>query len=177
MQSRRRKAGLVVSISLVALVFLDCSDSPLPGSLLGTYRVQTTAQTNTCGPGQSAPSPWIFDVQLSEQGTTLYWSWMDGSPFLSNTLDAQRQTSLTATETGNVDGTADGGLGPCTMVRNDSVQLTLDAGTPPSAFQGTIGYVFSVYSGSNCTDQLASSGGTYDVLPCSMSFTIAGMRQ
>jgi hypothetical protein len=160
---------------LVALG-VGCSDSPLPGTLLGTYRVVADLQANACGAGLAAPNPWTFDVQLSQKTTTLYWSWMDGSAPLSNTLDAQAHTSLTTTRTGNVDGTMSA-LGPCTMQRQDGVQITLGHGSPPSGFVATIQYSFAAAGGANCADQLAASGGMYDALPCSIRYTATAARQ
>jgi hypothetical protein len=136
-----------------------------------------TLQTNTCGAGIAAPNPWAFDVQLSRQGSTLYWSWMDGSQPLSNALDGEASTHLTTTQTANVDGSTDGGLGPCTMQRVDTLQVKLGPGAAPASFQGTIQYAFSVASGANCADQLRASGGTYDALPCSLGYTASGSRQ
>jgi hypothetical protein len=143
--------------------------------MLGTYGVTGTLETNTCGPGLGAPSPWSFSAEMSEDGTTLYWSWMDGSPPLYNVVNAQ-QVTLTATDTANVDGTADGGLGPCTMVRDDTLQITLGSGSPPPAFTGSLTYTFSAASGADCTDQLGVTGGSYDTLPCSLGYTLSGTR-
>jgi hypothetical protein len=175
----RRGAGAPAFVGCaiaLASVAAGCADTSLPGTLLGTYRVTASLQSNACGTSLAPPNPWDFDVQLSEQGSTLYWSWMDGTAPLSNTL-TQLSTSLNTSQTANVDGTADGGLGPCTMQRADSVNLTLATGSPPGSFQATIQYAFSVASGANCGDQLSASGGSYDVLPCSMSYTGTGARQ
>jgi hypothetical protein len=143
--------------------------------MLGTYSVDAAIATNTCGPGLAAPNPWNFSAQMSEDGTTLYWSWMDGNPPLYGALSAQSVT-LTATDTANVDGTADGGLGPCTMVRDDTVQVSLGSGSPPQTFEGSVNYTFSVASGADCEDQLGAMGGTYDTLPCSLSYSFSGAR-
>ncbi len=159
----------------VAISLSACAGSPLPGTLLGTYKVVGQGQTNTCG--LSAPDPWTFDVQISQDGTTLYWSWMDGSPPASSPLTAQLQATLTATQQGNVDGTADGGVGPCTMQRDDSVQITLGSGSPPASFSGTISHAFSVPSGFDCADQLTSAGGQYTALPCTITYSMTASRQ
>ncbi len=152
-----------------------CADTSLPGTLLGTYKVVGQSQTNTCGLG--APDPWTFDVQLSKDGTTLYWSWLDGSPPLSSPLNAELQATLAASQQANVDGTADGGLGACTMARDDTIALTLGAESPPTGFTGTLSYAFSVPSGSDCADQLTTAGGQYDALPCTVAYSITASRQ
>jgi hypothetical protein len=164
---------LVATLAVVPAL-AACSGNPLPGTMLGTYEVVAESQTNTCG--LEAPNPWTFDVQLSEDGTTLYWSFMDGTPPLFSPLTGQSAT-LTATIQNNVDGTADGGLGPCTMERDDSLPITLGSGSPPPAFTGSIHYNFSVPAGAVCTDQLTASGGQYETLPCSITYSMTASRQ
>jgi hypothetical protein len=171
-----RLAALAGAGFACASVLLNCSSTPLPGTQLGTYRVDAALKTNTCGAGLAAPNPWTFDVQLSQQGSTLYWSWLDGNAPLKNTLSGNA-VSLTNSRTSNVDSNGDGGAGPCTMQRADTVQVTLAAGSPPASFQASIQYAFSASSGADCSDQLSASGGTYDVLPCSVSYTATAARQ
>jgi hypothetical protein len=171
----RRRSALAAGALL--LVTVSCSDSSLPGNLLGTYKVQASSQSNTCGSGAGAPSPWSFDVQLSQSGSVVYWSWLDGSAPLSSVLGASGTTTLTNTQSADVDATADGGAGPCTMQRSDTIQVALSSGSPPSTFAGTIQYAFSVPSGSSCGDQLAASGGMYTTLPCTIAYTMTAARQ
>jgi hypothetical protein len=162
-------------MGLAALVFPGCSGTPLPGTLLGTYKVVGQPQTNSCG--LAAPSPWTFDVQMSEDKGLLYWSWLDGSAPLSAPMAAgTTSVILTTTQRANVDG-VDGSLGPCTMQRNDSVTIDLANGMPPPSFAGTIRYDFSVAAGGDCSDQLAASGGQYTALPCTVKYSVTASRQ
>jgi hypothetical protein len=166
---------IAVFASVLALaVSLAACNTGLPGTQLGTFEVTAQAQTNTCG--LSAPNPWTFDVQLSQDGSTLYWSWLDGSPLLSAPVTAQAAT-LTATEQANVDGTADGGLGPCTLERDDTLQVTLGSASSPTTFTATISYAISAVAGADCADQLGAAGGQYAVLPCTMSYTATASKQ
>jgi hypothetical protein len=144
--------------------------------MLGTYAVTANLGPNSCGTGLGAPSPWNFDVQMSEQGTTLYWSNLDGNPPLSSALSSDSAT-LTTTESADVDTAPDGGAGPCTMTRTDTVQVHLSPGSPPPTFQGSMEYDFSAPAGADCSDQLSANGGMYDVLPCTMTYSISGTRQ
>jgi hypothetical protein len=162
------EACMIRATCVLALGLVSCSGNPLPGSPLGTYKVVAKQTANTCGLG--APDPWIFSVQLSRKDSTLYWSWMDGSPMMSGPLDAQAQATLRTSRTGNVDGSDAGALGPCTLKREDDLEILLGQGDPPSAFSGTVGYSFSVPSGSDCRDQLSSAGGPYQALPCTVSY-------
>jgi hypothetical protein len=168
--------GIVASGAVAGgLLIAACNATPLPGTQLGTFKVTANAATNSCGTGLEAPSPWVFDVQMSENDSLLYWSFMDGSPPLSGAL-----TSLTASITDNtsvnVDPT-DAGDGPCTMDRNDDLEITLATGSPPSSFTATITYTFSAASGADCSDQLASVGGAYDAVPCTIEYSATANRQ
>lgn len=162
--------GAAVSFLVVGT---GCDEQALPGTLLGTYTVDAQSVTNTCG--LAAPNPWQFDVQMSQDSQLLYWSWMDGTPAVSAPLSGSAATLL-ASQQANVDG-EDGGLGPCTMERDDTLQVTLGSGSPPATFTGTITYAFSVPAGSNCSDQLGSAGGPYAELPCTVSYSTSGTRQ
>jgi hypothetical protein len=174
---KQARTGVAALLSVALLVLLPaCDNNALPGTMLGTYAVTGTLMANTCGQGLAPPSPWTFSVQMSEQGTTLYWSYQDGNPPLSSPLTTSDSATLTSTESANVDGTADGGLGPCSMTRADTVKIDLGAGSPPPSFTGTLEYDFAVLSGADCTDQLSTSGGTYDALPCKMTYVIRGAR-
>jgi len=162
--------GLAASLALLGAA---CDEKPLPGTLLGTYAVDAQSQTNSCG--LAAPNPWQFNVQMSQDGELLYWSWLNGDPAASALLTGTTATLL-ASQQDNVDG-VDGGLGPCTMERDDTLEVTLGAGSPPTTFTSTITYAFSVTSGSDCSDQLASAGGQYAELPCTVIYSASGTRQ
>jgi hypothetical protein len=163
-------------LATVALLVGACQATPLPGTNYGTYKVTGTTETNTCGTDLGAPDPWVFDAQVSKDGETIYWSWMDGNAPLSGAL-AATTASLTTSTTGDVDPT-DAGAGPCTMTRADTVDITFPSGSPPpSSLTGTITYAFTVPSGSTCTDQLASAGGQYAALPCTLAYTFTAALQ
>jgi len=149
------------------------SDSPMPGRVLGTYTVTGQAKSNTCGLG--APDPWKFTVQLSMQGSTLYWSWLDGSPLLSGPASSAGQVSIKNSQQVNADST-DAGLGPCTLVRDDDIELALPSGSTPGGFSGTIGYTYAPANGATCTDVLSASGGTFANLPCAVSYDVTATR-
>jgi hypothetical protein len=76
---------------------------------------------------------------------------------------------------------ATGAPGACDLQQSTTLALTLSAGSPPTSFAGTMTYTFEsatgVSSSSNCTDQLAASGGTYDTLPCTASYSLSAAHQ
>ena len=165
------RAACCSSLALaLAIPFAACNSTPLPGTQLGTFKVTGQSTANTCGLG--APNPWTFDVRLSQSGSTLYWSWMDGSAPLSGPVNADAQASIEDSVAGNVDGT-EASLGPCTLDRSDNLQLDLASGS----FTGTISYSYTAAAGADCTDQLMGSGGTFETLPCTVTYSVTAAQQ
>src|SRR6202453_1566324 len=169
---------LVVTVSFAGLVGLACAgagcgNASMPGQTLGMYKVVGQSQTNSCGLG--APNPWTFDVQLSLQQSTLYWDWLDGSPLLSGTL-SQQSATITDSVTVNADST-DAGLGPCNLDTTSNMLIDLGSGVPPGSFTGTLSYSYTPASGATCTDVLATGGGMYNQLPCTVTYTVTATRQ
>jgi len=178
-----RSLYLPVTVAACALAAATMSCGPtstLPGTALGTYNVTGTLGTNTCGSSLGAPSPWNFTVQMSEDGTTFYWDPSTGTE-LSSTMASTTKVSIASTATANVDSTDAGVEGPCDLSSSTSINLTLAADSPPSSFSGSIVYTFAASTGASsttdCTDQLAASGGPYTTLPCTASYTITATHQ
>ncbi|HEY3821675.1 MAG TPA: hypothetical protein VGL81_31125 [Polyangiaceae bacterium] len=142
----------------------------MPGTQLGTFKVTGQSSTNSCGLG--APNPWTFDVQLSQSGSTVYWSWMDGSALLSGPVSSQSHASIQDSVAGNVDGT-DAALGPCTLDRSDDLELDLTS----DSFTGTVSYSFTPSAGASCGDQLTASGGSFEALPCTVTYSVTAAKQ
>ena len=63
------------------------------------------------------------------------------------------------------------------MERDDTLEIDLGSGSPPSSFEGTIGYAFSVPPGWNCADQLASAGGQYATIFLHDLYSMTATRQ
>jgi hypothetical protein len=167
--------GTLATTALAAVALVACSSNALPGNPLGQFTVTAHLVTNTCS--LPAYDPWTFDVQMSETSSSvLYWSYEDGSPYLSSPV-ASNEAILTSSDIANVDPTEAGTDGPCTMERDDQIDITLNSASAPTSFQGTLGYSFTASAGSNCADQLIGAGGMYQTLPCSVSYTLTALRQ
>jgi hypothetical protein len=167
-------------LSLVVAAFPQCTaTNPLPGTSEGTFSVTGTLGTNTCGSGINPDNPWDFSAFLSEDGSTFYMEDTDGTNEVTGTLSAKKAT-LSATVTTNADAT-EAGAGSCDLTEVSSVTLDLSSASSPTSFTGTATYTYSVSSGvsssNNCTDQLASSGGPYSTLPCSVTYSLSGTNQ
>lgn len=164
-----------VGLALVAALPLACESTEMPGRAYGTYSVTGKLSTNSCGSSVDAPDPWTFTVDLSKDGSTLYWNWNDGRALLSGVVDDEAlSTTIESTVAGAAD--SDGGTSNCSMQRHDAFALKLATGEPPGTFDGGITYTFSTLSG-DCSSELSSAGGEYQTLPCTISYTIDGTRQ
>jgi hypothetical protein len=63
------------------------------------------------------------------------------------------------------------------MTRSDELALSIDTTTTPKTFTGTLTYGFAIVAGSDCSDQLSAQGGTYDTLPCTVSYSLSASYQ
>jgi hypothetical protein len=172
---------VIMARGAIAAFAIACSPaSPLPGTPLGTYNVVGTLESNTCGTGLGAPNPWTFTVQMSEDATVFYWELSGGSE-VSGTMSSATQADITSIQTANVDAPDAGLEGPCNLQGSTAIDLTLATSSPPATFGGTITYTFAAAAGvsstNDCTDQLSASGGSYDTLPCTAVYSLAGTHQ
>jgi hypothetical protein len=96
-------------------------------------------------------------------------------------MSSATQVTMTQAVTANVDGTEAGGPGPCDIQTTTTLGLTLSSSSAPNAFTGTLSYAFEaatlVSPTTNCTDQLSASGGSFDTLPCTTTYTLVGSHQ
>ena len=164
-------------VGLVACV----TPATLPGDSLGKYKVVGALGTNTCGSGINASNPYDFTVQLSKDGTTLYLALEDGSGEVSGGFDSSDDTSATLVSavTENVNGATTGSV--CNLTLTTSFALKLATDSPPTTFAGSAAYAYSVATGvssnTDCTAQLASAGGKYSTLPCTVTYSLTATRQ
>ncbi|MFO0660807.1 MAG: hypothetical protein U0165_13385 [Polyangiaceae bacterium] len=145
--------------------------SSMPGTALGTFSIEATLSSDTCGDGLGAPSPWSFDVELSKDDDTLYWK-QDGA-MVSGSISSEVAT-ISGSQTS--EDTTDAGVVTCAMTRADTIKVNLGAETDVTSISGTVTFVFSVVSGTSCSSELAANGGSYDTLPCTISYSYEGTR-
>jgi hypothetical protein len=180
MQGPSSTSLLALAPLFFAAITVGCSTtSSLPGTSEGSFSVVGTLETNVCGSGVGASNPWDFTLEMSEDGSTLYLAQTDGSDEISGTLSGTSAT-LTSSATSNVDAT-DAGPGSCDLTVVTTFTINLNSTSSPTSFTGAVSYDYSVATGVsssvNCTDQLASSGGDYSTLPCTVTYSLAATHQ
>jgi hypothetical protein len=144
-----------------------------PGTPLGTFHVTGTLKGNSCGDELGAGATWAFDIHLSRDHSTLYWD-QGGQPVVGQ-LDASSHATMTSSDTRTIhEANPQRGIGFCGITRDDTLGVTL-AGDEAS-FTGSLSYTFSPSDGSDCTDQLVESGGTFAALPCTTTYDITGAK-
>lgn len=144
--------------------------SSLPGTSLGTFSTTATLTANTCGASLGAPDPWTFDAVLSKDGSTIYWQQGD-STANSGVLDSSNKVTMTVTSTDASDG------GACTMSETDTLVATFDSATSPASASGTIALQFGASSTTDCASALSTNGGSYQTLPCTVSYSFTSKKK
>lgn len=129
-----------------------------------------------------AENPWTFQLQFSQSGSTLSLTWdnVEDSALTAPYSGGASTSTSTASALDGASATfiADSVASPdvtCNLQRNDTIVVNFgDSGAPPSTLTGTVTFVYSAVSGYTCADQLSASGGSYDTLPCTLSYTMTG---
>ena len=171
----RPQTPLVLGASSIAIATLGVLTACIgtnrydPGTPLGTFSVSAAVTSNSC---QESPNPWVFAVQLSEEPGELFWIQNDVP--IEGALDSSGNFTMSSTSTDVVVAADDAGRGGCTMQRVDTLE-GVTSGSPVTGLTGTLSYAFTVSSG-DCSSQLASQGGTYHALPCTIAFDLTATR-
>lgn len=160
------------TLFLAAALSACSSANPMPGTALGTFSITAKQTANTCGAGLGATDPWKFDIELSIDGSELYWRQSDAT--VSGALDDSLQATFSGTMTES--GGGDAGKNSCSLTRSDKTQIKLDSKTDTKSVTGSISFTYTVVSGTDCASALAPAGGVFDMLPCSVSYSFEGSR-
>ena len=149
-----------------------------PGTKLGTFHVSAKLTQTTCG---ATPDPWEFDVRLNHDGSTLYW--IQGGAPIQGQVDTTARAQLKAEMVQEVR-PADERMkrAACSVARTDVLAVTLvDAEAKPApdpslatSFGGSLVYTFAPTEGSDCADQLTTTDGDFDALPCEVHYDLSG---
>jgi len=161
------------------LVACSGKDPYSPGAQLGTFHVSAKLLGTTCG---ATPNPWEFDVRLNHDGQRLFWI-QGGQPVGADVNLETAKTALVAESLHDLrkeDTRAK--LAACAVLRKDTVDVMLvgeDAKPSPDpslakSFVGTLAYGFAPTDGSDCSDQLLSTRGDFEQLPCEVHYEITG---
>lgn len=166
-------------LTVASLVVLGCSgkDPYSPGTTVGAFHVEAKLTSLSCG--GTAPNPWAFDVKVNHDGATVYW--IQGGTPITGTVDADGHTAFSAQTVNDVRAAAGKQLA-CSLARTDNLGMyLLDAVTKPTtdptrltSFSGQLSYAYAPTDGSDCSDQLTEAGGTWQALPCAVTYDVTG---
>jgi hypothetical protein len=157
------------------LNFGKLDDAKIPGELLGTYEVDGTLTTSTCGTGALGSSDhWGFDVKLSRFHEDLYW--VNGREVIPGSIAPD---GVSFTFTTRVEGEvvpAGRGRAACILSRADSATGRLSSKTlEVETFDASLTFGYSAVEGSNCETWIGSPEGVA-ALPCSIAYALTGTR-
>jgi hypothetical protein len=150
-----------------------CTDTAMPGTQLGTFKMTATPTSNTCGAAMAAPAEWTFDFELSKDADLVYWR--QNGKLVSGPIGANRTAKIETEVTSVVVASGPGVVG-CVMKRADTVTVVLPSDTDVASVSGTISMAISMVDGSDCQTQLAVYGGTYDAIPCTVDLSYTATR-
>jgi hypothetical protein len=169
MNSRTRLGAFLATATALAA----CTDTAMPGTQLGTFKISATPTSNTCGAAMAAPGTWSFDFELSREGDVLYWRQND--KLFSGPVGANNTAKIESGVTSQLVA-PDAGVAGCMMTRADTITVTLPSSGEVTSVSGTISFAISMVDGSDCASQIAAYGGPYDAIPCTMDLTYTAAR-
>jgi hypothetical protein len=176
------RSTLLISL---ALAFTGCNlAADLPGDYLGSYTVTGTLASNSCGSGVGAEESVKLSVDMSLDDDTLYLeqTGSDDTEVATGEVDSDDGTTATLTNvvTTNVKDVY-GNVGPCNLTVSTTYDLVLNDASASQSFAGVASITYaaatSVSSTTNCTSQLASEGGKFATLPCTVEYDLEATRR
>ncbi len=164
--------------ALAALAALGCSGNghgAYPGDDLGTYEVVGQLQDAECGEGAlGASDPWTFDIHLSRADRELFW--LNGREAIAGRVEADGVSFSFETRVEVTVAPAGKGHAACIVSRADRASGTLSsADTEVLAFEGNLGFEYSLVGDSDCSGLVGVPGG-FEKLPCRMSYALSATR-
>ncbi|MFW5926209.1 MAG: hypothetical protein ACOCV4_08570 [Myxococcota bacterium] len=175
-----------------------------PGETAGTFTVTGRLDENTCGSDAvPAADPLVFDVELRREDGQAWWRRPD-APLVDGTVDADGvyrfrfqqvitvlepdagqpgcaleqsdQVEVSLTEIARDAGTTDAETTAtdAETTTTDAETTTTDAGAPPSTLEGQQHVEMAPTAGSDCQSILATAGGPFHALPCTIVYTLEG---
>ncbi len=148
-------------------------DPKAPGEQLGSFRVDATLDSSSCGVGAlGSTEHWEFDVKLSRDGDALYW--LNGKEAIVGSMQDELSFEFDTHVAVPAIPPGKGQIG-CTVSRGDRAEGKLSSAEQASEFQGKLEYTFNPMEGSDCTPLIGVEGG-FSTLPCEMSYLMKATR-
>lgn len=173
-------ARLAIALALSGIVCGCTGKDPYnAGEPVGQFRVTGKLVSSSCG---STPNPWQFEVKLRHDMSDLYW--VQGGAPVRGRVDANARAVLESIDTRTIrEADPRYRVPACTLARKDTLDVVLATERGPSTdvasttkFSGTLKYAFRPTEGSDCSDQLLSTSGDYEALPCEIVYELAAER-
>jgi hypothetical protein len=189
-----------VVCALMSWSLVDCEPKP-QGSDLGTFAVQGTRSTNTCGAQSMELAPSIaYNVTLQITDTTIQWRPSGGSSAMG-TYDKATGAFRVTLEEDIVAWRSDPrrSIVGCTLRRSDILEGAItydgtdggtsnndggqdagtgaDAGASARSFRATENVVFGPSPGSDCRPLIGAATGQFNTMPCEISYALTAQRQ
>ncbi|HEY4105766.1 MAG TPA: hypothetical protein VGM44_17825 [Polyangiaceae bacterium] len=151
-------------------------DAHEPGDRLGTFHATGTLSGDTCQASAilGETSSWAFDVQLSRDGSTLYW--LNGEEAIPGTIAEDGESFAFQSGVEVTLQAAEGARPGCTVARSDVASGVLGSSTiDVASFTVNMSFAYSAEAGSVCSNWVGVAGG-FASLPCTVSYNLTAMR-
>jgi hypothetical protein len=159
---RRQLCGLLLALEIsTTLTGCQSASEEALGVSLGTFEGTALLTAEDCGAAVDAPETYQLEIELVKGDAVIYWV-QDGAALAGAYDDVDVKWSSRATSTVDAD---------CTLERKDAFDGVLDDASSPTRMKGVIVYEFDGLTGSDCSSQTSSRGGSFDNLPCTVSYS------
>lgn len=159
---RSRLCGLLLAFEAsITLTSCQTASEEALGESLGTFEGTALLTAEDCGSAVEAPETHELDLELTKTDEAIYWV-QNGAALAGSYDDVEVEWSSRVTSV--VDSV-------CTLERKDSFEGELDDASSPTRMKGTIVYEFDALADSDCSRQTVANGGTFDDLPCTVSYS------
>jgi hypothetical protein len=150
-------------------------DAHEPGDALGTYHLTGTLVNDSCKAAVlGVTSDWQFDVELSREGSTLYW--LNGQEAIPGTIASDGMSFDFESGVAVTLQAAQGAQLGCIVDRSDAANGKLSSSsTDVTKFSVNMSFAYSQESGTQCAGFVGVEGG-FAGLPCTVSYTLTAVR-
>jgi len=187
----RYEKGMRLLLLPILLCLLACSQQ-FPGESVGTYQVTGALEENTCGITTFyVPDPLEMVVELRSDTERAYYM-PEGQPMLQGIPQAEDSYRFRTQGTAQLaDADPINGYPPCVVARAETIEVSVveeellaDGGVQDEEEEeaeptllGTQLLEIAPMPDTYCLPFLATHGGTFETLPCQISYELTGFTK